>query len=117
MTFPSNPRLQCIITGCLLRDRVYDTVVWGDLWAGGGVYVFNAVLDEKGEAAWEGDNGDAINRKTISVDHGNCFERRGVIVIPPSANPVLNYEAQQYLNPKPVTSTTTARKPSNHVHL
>ena len=115
MTAPSNPKLQPIITGCLLRDRDSNQVVWGDLWAGAGVYVFNAVLDATRETAWEPDSEDATKRKTLSVDLPWCFERRGVIVIPPAANPALNYEAQQYL--QRVTTSTTARKPSNHVHL
>lgn len=114
MTTSSNPKLQPIITGCILSDRESGDCVWGDLWAGGGVYTFNAVIDGKtGESDWGPYNSTAVNHRTLNVDLRNCFERRGVIVIPPSANPVLNYEAQQHLNPKP--STTTARKHSNHV--
>jgi len=99
MTCPSNARLQPIITGCALFDRDRHQVVWGDLWAGGGVYVFNACLTTLGEAAWEHDPSTPTSVKRLSVSMRNCFERRGVIVIPQSALPSLNYDAQVYLNP------------------
>ena len=53
--------------------------VWGDLHQLGVSYIFNAVLNPKGETAW---NLSTIppDRKTINCESENFFERRGVIV-------------------------------------
>lgn len=91
-----------IITGCRLYDREQDREVWGDLWNVGGNFLFNACVVQ-GESDWK-----PINKfseperpgkveKTLTANLSCCFERRGVIVIPYAAAPVLNYNAQIYL--------------------
>ncbi len=74
-------RLETIITGCALVDEYNERQVWGDLWAWGDVYIFNAVLDTQGEAAWQ----DGFPPNTMKALHVHplvdVFHRRGVIVV------------------------------------
>ena len=73
-----NTAPKCIITGCTLIDTAQDRQVHGDLHQLANTYIFNAVLDRGGEAAWQ--EGTATNGRAIYVDSNHCFERRGVIV-------------------------------------
>ena len=91
-----------IITGCRLYDREQDRQVWGDLWNVGGNFVFNACM-LNGESDWkdinkfiEPDRPGNIE-KSLTASLSRCFERRGVIIIPYAAAPILNYSAQIYL--------------------
>jgi O-acetylhomoserine/O-acetylserine sulfhydrylase-like pyridoxal-dependent enzyme len=91
---------RCIITGCDLVDITECRWVHGDLHTVGGVWVFNACLDSKGEAAWSGKippgspYAKALHIWDNVVD--SYFERRGVIVLNPAACR-LNSAAQEYL--------------------
>lgn len=80
MTSPST-----IITGCDLAVPGDHKAVHGDLWSLSDCYIFNAVLTEKGEAAWFPYDDYTIsqlqNKKIITLKPNvNYFERRGVIV-------------------------------------
>lgn len=74
--------MTCLITGCALVDEANDRCVWGDLHqVGGETFVFNAVLNEKGEAAWQyGDPIPDVTRQILLTPRAECFERRGVLV-------------------------------------
>ena len=78
---------ECIITGCALVDQSggSERAVHGDLYRAGDTFIFNAVLNDKGEAAWRYDGADrndslAGDRRTAYIHAGEFFERRGVIV-------------------------------------
>jgi hypothetical protein len=80
---------KCLITGCDLQVTTngQDTRwVHGDLHRVGATYVFNAVVDAGGGAAWNYENLCAIPKRfdssarVISVAHKMIFERRGVII-------------------------------------
>lgn len=89
-------RLETIITGCALVDEYNERQVWGDLWTMGDVCIFNAVLDSKGEAAWQ----DGYPPNTMKAIHvhplSDVFNRRGVIVVR-SEETHLNPVAEAYL--------------------
>ena len=75
---------QCIKTGCRLFVNHGTKSVWGDLHSvGGEAFVFNACLNDRGEADWgykmiyDLSGG---NEATCFVKDSNYFERRGVIV-------------------------------------
>lgn len=71
---------ECVITGCALYSPEEGKSVWGDLHQLGGVWIFNAVLDEHMEARWEhGVPEDWL--KVVQCRGTNYFERRGVIVV------------------------------------
>lgn len=78
------PVPRCLITGCRLRDIAGYRYVWGDLHSCGSALVFNAVLDERGEAAWElspWPATDDAERPAVTISAAfPYFERRGVIV-------------------------------------
>lgn len=72
---------QCIKTGCMLFVDGETKSVWGDLHSvGGEAFVFNAVLNENGEAAWDYKRSPDDWIATCIVKDSNYFERRGVIV-------------------------------------
>ena len=94
--------MTCIIIGCAFVDEARQRCVWGDLHQIDGVYVFNAVLNPKGEAAWQYSDDFVVPEVTKQVIlNETCpdfdyFERRGVIIV----NRIfakLNTAARKYL--------------------
>ena len=86
--------IKCLITGCWLYSRSREMKVWGDLHQMGAAYIFNAVLDQDGEADWDFEELPVESKALIMV--GDYFERRGVIVVSAQAA-FLNDEALEYL--------------------
>lgn len=83
---------RCIITGCALIDTEQGRQVHGDLHQLDDSYIFNACVNQVGEAAWEYDT--STNSRAIYV--ANYFERRGVIVFSIIAAS-FNQAAEDYL--------------------
>lgn len=86
-------QIECIITGCYLVAG--NKKVHGDLHAGGQCYVFNAVLDEHGQASWLHGPFEEGHRALLIHPNADYWERRGVIVIP-KMNATLNQGAADY---------------------
>jgi hypothetical protein len=86
--------MACIITGAELFDEQSCRWVHGDLHRVGDAYVFNAVLDEKGEAAWT--EGEPEGTQRVLQVHGYYFERRGLFVCDRTAAS-LNKAAREYV--------------------
>lgn len=82
-------RPDCLITGCALVTA--HGTAWGDLHALGDCYVFNAVLDERGEVSWSAagcpiEVTPLVKTATfIENPRFDWFERRGVIIMPKAA--------------------------------
>jgi len=77
------PNQGCLITGCALVDEDERRTVWGDLHTYGQTYVFNAVLQGRGETAWQYDAMPHDGMRQLIITPGSLyFERRGVIVVP-----------------------------------
>ena len=76
--------MTCLITGCLLVKDRGDLAVWGDLHQIEDCYVFNAVLDERGEADWNPDHVLHSHLKYLELAgvFFPSFGRRGVIIFP-----------------------------------
>ena len=93
-------RLETIITGCALADELNERTVWGDLWIIGDVYIFNAVLDSNGDAAWQ-DGHSPNTMKSLHIRlNVDIFERRGVIVVQ-RKDALLNPVAEAYVKELP----------------
>lgn len=86
----------CVITGCELISSRLGTKVHGDLHQLGDTWIFNACLNDNGEAAW--DHSVTIDKscKALILD-GDFFERRGVIIAATAAA-ILNDAALEYLS-------------------
>lgn len=87
-------RPECLITGCALLLPRARQWAWGDLHRVGDAWIFNAVLDGRGETNWRYEELYAVQR--ILIARGSYFERRGVIVIAGEAA-YLNNVAKEYL--------------------
>jgi hypothetical protein len=87
---------QCLITGCQLFDATAQKGVHGDLFTCGDLYIFNAVLDAAGEAAWIHQMPEPTNPRALRIEVPEFFERRGVIVVH-SAFASLTESAHAYL--------------------
>lgn len=76
--------MTCLITGCLLVKECEELAVWGDLHKIGDNYVFGAVLNAHGEAAWRTDHVQHSHLIRLDLSTLPCpyFERRGVITFP-----------------------------------
>lgn len=70
---------QCMITGCTLAKP--DAIVHGDLHSEGGCWIFNAVLERTGEAAWTFGSHDNSRPALLIRNGAPYFERRGIIVV------------------------------------
>jgi hypothetical protein len=93
----------CIITGCALVDG--NRALWGDLHSIGESWVFNGVLDSRGNAAWEHDGFLGREVKALEILPAAsavhyAFERRGVVVVPKAAAR-LNQPALAYVLSSP----------------
>jgi hypothetical protein len=89
--------MTCLITGCYLH-RPEVGAAWGDLHKVGDCFVFNAVLDEKGETRLMTQSQlPARGDKGLYVREGaDVFERRGVIIVPCN-QAHLNLAAERYV--------------------
>jgi hypothetical protein len=72
-------REKCICNGAELLDSSSGLWVHGDLFELGDCFVFNAVLNEHGEAKWDRDDF-RPGAKILQLE-SYFFERRGVIVV------------------------------------
>lgn len=87
---------QCLITGCELWGP-NTSHVHGDLHREGESYIFNAVLNDTGDAAWQFGPREERRRALVILDGAPYFERRGIIVID-VLNADLNTAAREYLS-------------------
>lgn len=90
--------MTCVITGCKAINGNLE--VGGDLHLIGGAYVFNAITNGQGEAAWAVYTKRTYSHYRKEIDFSgafNMFERRGVLVAPVEQC-ALNQEAQEYIN-------------------
>lgn len=102
----ASPIPRCLITGADLYNG--SEVIHGDLHSIGVVYVFNAVGNRNGEAAWQaGPSSREELTQFLMTFKGlriypdtPVFERRGVIVIP-MTSATLSPAAQKYLSINP----------------
>lgn len=95
MTFRSNYMLPtCLITGCCLNDG--GSYIHGDLHAFGSVFIFNACINENGEAN-RVYGGEPSSDKIVSCENSFVFERRAVIIFP-IASARFNQAAKEYLD-------------------
>jgi len=78
------PRVpECFITGCALYNHSNNSSAWGDLWHLGDMWIFNAIVNAKGEAILDYNNPHIKEEKKCLITSGQLFfSRRGVFVIP-----------------------------------
>ena len=71
----------CVKTGCALV--IQGRTLWGDMhFFAKGVFIYNAVLDERGEARCREVDDISTDEPTYYFAHdGNVFERRGVFIL------------------------------------
>lgn len=99
------PGAKTIITGATLHDELSGRSLHGDLWMDGGTFIFNGVVDKRGEAAWVyGEELPKDARALIILENiyspYNYFERRGVVVVD-GTRAALTPAAQAYINGAP----------------
>lgn len=89
---------RCLITGAELYIPLNNKIVHGDLHISNRAIIFNACLNEKGEAQWDFSPTEEYLQqyKVISFLH-QYFERRGVLVSD-IASTALNKAAVEYID-------------------
>lgn len=92
--------MKTLITGCDLVDPQENRWVHGDLHEIGDTYVFNAVLDNRGQSNWSYEDWDSVITSRALILHPavnfRFFERRGVLVIAKS-DATLTDAAKEYI--------------------
>jgi hypothetical protein len=87
---------ECIITGCVLYVFNEEKFAYGDLHKIGDCLIFNAVLNEDGQAHWQYKFDAKDQHRMVTVNSDKYFERRGVIVFSVK-NTAFNETARKYL--------------------
>lgn len=92
--------MKTLITGCDVVDSQEHRWVHGDLHEIGDTYVFNAVLDNRGQSNWSYEDWDSVITSRALILHPatnvRFFERRGVLVIAKS-DATLTDAAKEYI--------------------
>ena len=86
---------KCIITGCEFYSPQDMRHVRGDLFEIGNCYIFNALTDGNGNAAWK-DGRPGLGDMIIGSRNDAYFERRGVFVFS-KTDAEFNDRAEEYL--------------------
>lgn len=87
----------CLITGCELFVPEEGKTLHGDLHHIGDCYVFNGVLNDKGETNWLPNYRGLQTTCHLIINPGEFyFERRGVVVVAKKAS-FLNEKAREYV--------------------